>query len=223
GRAVQHSLAVLDRGADRDELGHVLPPLVAADVEPHADNPVGAELVRLLLHTRHRQLARRVHRLGEHRHLLAFLPAGHLDSDVVDRAADDKAQRLEAGLLDEEELVHRQVGGEKPGAVLLRARAPRLGHALQRCRVIGALGRFAVAHGEIAPSVRSMIVLGLGNSFAASWRIAVPIALKLITIPFCPPPRTVWSMRTPTTPSACSAAACAVTRAIVVSRASYTH
>jgi hypothetical protein len=56
---------VLDRRADGDELGHVLAPLVAADVEAHADDAVGAELVGLLLHARHRQLAGVVHRLGE--------------------------------------------------------------------------------------------------------------------------------------------------------------
>ena len=71
GRAVQLAAAVLDRGADGDELRHVLAPLVAADVQPHADDAVGAELVGLLLHARHRQLAGGVHRLGEHVHLLA--------------------------------------------------------------------------------------------------------------------------------------------------------
>ena len=109
GRTVQRAVAVLDGGADRDELRHVLAPLVAADVQAHADDAVRAELVGLLLHARHRQLARPVHRLGEHSHLLAFLPAGHLDADVVDRAADHQAERLEACLLDEQELVDRQV------------------------------------------------------------------------------------------------------------------
>ncbi len=72
GRAVQHAVAVLDGGADRDELGHVLAPLVAADVQAHADDAVRAELVGLLLHARHRELARAVHRFGEDRHLLVF-------------------------------------------------------------------------------------------------------------------------------------------------------
>ena len=50
-------------GADGDELGQVLAPLVAADVEPHPDHAVGAELLRLLLHARHRQLPGLIHRL----------------------------------------------------------------------------------------------------------------------------------------------------------------
>src|ERR1700747_2781566 len=36
----------------------------------------------------------------------------HPPPDVVDRAAQDQAQRPEADLPDEQELVHRQVGGE---------------------------------------------------------------------------------------------------------------
>ena len=41
---MQDALAMLDRGADRDELGEIRAPLVAADVQPHADDAVGAEL-----------------------------------------------------------------------------------------------------------------------------------------------------------------------------------
>ena len=73
------------------------------------DDAVGAELIGLLLHPRHRQLAGAVHRLGEHRHLLAFFPTRHLDPDVVDRASEDQAQRLEPGLLDQQELVDAQI------------------------------------------------------------------------------------------------------------------
>ena len=60
---MEHALAVADGGADRDELGELAAPLVAADVEPDADDAVGAELVGLLLHPRHRELAGVVHRL----------------------------------------------------------------------------------------------------------------------------------------------------------------
>ena len=127
GRAVKLAVAVLDRRADRDELGHVLAPLVAADVESHADDPVGAELLGLLLHARHRQLARAVHRLREYRHLLALFPAGQLEADVVDRAADHQPERLEARLLDQQELVDGQVGREQAGAVLLQASRPACG------------------------------------------------------------------------------------------------
>ena len=75
---MEHAARVLDRGADGDELGEVLAPLVAADVEAHADDAVGAELLGLLLHPRHRELARLVHRLREHGQLLVLAVAGHL-------------------------------------------------------------------------------------------------------------------------------------------------
>ena len=55
---VQHAVAMLDGRPDRDELGHVRTPLVAPDLQAHADDPVGAELVGLLLHPRHRQMPR---------------------------------------------------------------------------------------------------------------------------------------------------------------------
>ena len=67
--------AVLDRGADRDELGEVGAPVVAADVEPDADDAVGSELVGLFLHPRHRELAGVVHRLRQDFHLLALVEA----------------------------------------------------------------------------------------------------------------------------------------------------
>ena len=74
---------------------------------------VGAELVGLLLHARHGQLAGVVHGLREHVHLLVLVPVRLLEADVVDRAADDEAERVEAGLLDEQELAHGQVGREQ--------------------------------------------------------------------------------------------------------------
>ncbi len=52
---MQDAVAVLDRGSDRDELGHVRAPLVAADVEPDAHHAVRSELVGFLFHPRHRQ------------------------------------------------------------------------------------------------------------------------------------------------------------------------
>ena len=128
---VQHALAVLDRGADRDELGHVRAPLVAADLEPHADDPVGAELVGLLLHPRHREVAGAVHRLREDVELAARGRARDLEADVEDRAADDEADRVEAGLGDEQELVDAQVRRVQALAVLLEALAARLGDPLE--------------------------------------------------------------------------------------------
>ena len=98
---MQLAAAVLDGGAHRDELGHALAPVVAPDLQAHADDPVGAELLGLLLHARHRELARLVHRLGKDVHLLALLPLCLLVADVVDRAADHEPERLEAGLADE--------------------------------------------------------------------------------------------------------------------------
>ena len=136
GGAVHLAFAVLDGRADRDELGEVLAPFVAADVEAHADDAVGAELVGLLLHPRHRQLARLVHRLREHGHLHRLFPARLLVADVVDRAADDQPERVEAGLLDEQELVDRQVGGEEAAAHLRQPLAAVLGDAFGRGRVV---------------------------------------------------------------------------------------
>src|SRR6185437_3793192 len=143
--AVQLAAAVLDRGADRDELGQVGAPLVAADVEAHADDPIGAELVGLLLHPGHGQLAGVVHRLSQHAELLALVPARLLPADVVDRAAQHEPERLEPRLLDQQELVHRQVAGEEPARdLLLHARDPLaagLGDAGERARLVGGLVR----------------------------------------------------------------------------------
>src|SRR5581483_2435308 len=112
-RTVQNSLAVAHGGADRDELGEITAPLVPADVEPYADDPIGAELVRLLLHARHRQLARVVHRLSQDVHLLVPAPLAHLKADVIDRRADDEAERLEPGGADEQKLVDGEIAREE--------------------------------------------------------------------------------------------------------------
>ena len=98
GSAVELAAMMLDRGPDGDELGQLGAPLVPADVEPHADDAVGAELVGLLLHPRHRQLARVVHRLREDAHFLVLAPVGLLKADVVDRAAEHQPERLEPRL-----------------------------------------------------------------------------------------------------------------------------
>ena len=49
-------------------------------------------------------------------HLLVLAPRRLLEADVVDRAADHQPERLEAGLLDEQELVDREVAGEQAAA-----------------------------------------------------------------------------------------------------------
>ncbi len=162
GRAVQLALAVADGGADRDELGEVVAPLAAADVEAHGHDPVGAELVGFLLHARHRQLARVVHRLRQDVHLLVAAPRAHLEADVVDRRADDETERLEAGGPDEQELVDRQVAGEE-GAIAhpLQALATVLGHAGGRGGVVGLA---LLRHETSRWSGRAMSVAGSGAS-----------------------------------------------------------
>jgi hypothetical protein len=104
---------MFDRRPDGNELGQLATPFVAADLESNADDAGGLELIRFLLHPRHRQLARVIHRLRQHVELLVCPPSPQLKADVVDRAAEDKAKRLEARLLDEQELVDREVAGEE--------------------------------------------------------------------------------------------------------------
>ena len=140
GRAVHLAALVLDRGADGDELRHVRAPLVAPDVEADSDDAVGAQLIGLLLHPRHRELSGRVHRLGEDAHLLARLPARLLKADVVDARAHHQADRLEAGLLHAQVLVHGEVGREQPARVHLQSLAGVLGEAFGTGRVVGRHG-----------------------------------------------------------------------------------
>ena len=102
----------LDRGADGEELGGVGAPLLELDLEAHADDAVGAEHVGLGLHAAHRQLARVVHGLGQDVQFLVLAPPAHLEAAVVDRGAEHEAERGETGLLDQQELVDREVGGE---------------------------------------------------------------------------------------------------------------
>src|SRR3954447_14878462 len=89
--------------------------------------------------------SRASHRLREHVHLDRLLPRGLLVADVVDRAADDEPERVEARLLDEEELVHRQVAREEPAAQLLDALAAMLGDPFHRARVVAAWRGLAAA------------------------------------------------------------------------------
>src|SRR6202012_4048435 len=73
--------------------------------------------------------------------LLALVPHRLLEADVVDRAAEHEAERLESRALDEQELVHGQVAREEPPRdVLLHPRDPlaaRRGDARQRTRLVG--------------------------------------------------------------------------------------
>src|SRR5579863_4417815 len=95
---------------------------------PNSDDAVRVQFVGLGLHPAHGQLAGVVHRLGQDVELLVPAPPADLQADVVDRAAQHQAERPEAGLADQQELVHRQVGGEDgPGLPRLQ-----LGQAAHR-------------------------------------------------------------------------------------------
>ena len=145
GARCSSPLAVLDGRADRDELGQVGAPLVAADVQPHADDPVGAELVGLLLHARHRQLAGVVHRLGEHVHLLVLAPDRLLEADVVDRAARRPARAGRTPPASRAGTRRTERSEVKRPALFWARRLRRvLGDALERGRVVAHGGRLLV-------------------------------------------------------------------------------
>src|SRR6266568_7207180 len=133
---MEFATSVLDGRTQSDELRHLDAPLIAADVESYADDAVGAKLVGFLLHPGHRQLPGRVHRLREHAHFLALFPSCLLISDVVDRAADDEAERPEARCLHEQELINRKIGGEKPTLQRIHALTAMLRDTSERVWVI---------------------------------------------------------------------------------------
>ena len=121
GVEVRGTVLRLDGGAEGDELSGIVAPLVVVHIEPHAHHAVGAELLCFLLHPGHGEFPCRVHRLGELAQLLALAPLPRLDPDVVDRRAHHEAEWVEAGLLDEEELVDREVRGEEAVLELFEA------------------------------------------------------------------------------------------------------
>ncbi len=119
---------VPDGGAGRDEFQAALTPGVHLHPQLHADDAVGAEVIGLGLHAGHRELARVVHGLGEDLEFLVLVPPADLQADVVDRGADDEAERLEAGLAEQHVLRHRQIGGEHAGRAGTRGlREPGIG------------------------------------------------------------------------------------------------
>jgi hypothetical protein len=101
---VKDAAAVLDGRPDGNELRQVSAPVVTAHLQPDADDPVGAELVGLLLHAGHRQLARGVHRLREGVELGVANPRS-LEPEVVDRRADYQPDRIKTNVLDQEEVL----------------------------------------------------------------------------------------------------------------------
>ena len=175
GRPVEHPVAMADGRPDRDELRQALAPLVAAHVEPDADDPVGAELLGLLLHPRHRELPRVVHRLAQHRELLVSIPAASLKSDVVDRAADHEPDRVETRRLDQHELVDAEVAREElRGLHRLEAVDAVLGQSLRRAGVVALFGLFA----HRTPSrVRARSICG-GGACPAISTTAVPMRMR---------------------------------------------
>jgi hypothetical protein len=110
-----------DGRADGDELGEVVAVLLELDLESHTDDPVRAERVGLGLHAGHRELAGVVHRLAQLLEFHVLAPLSSLDAHMVDAGAEDEADGPESRLPDEEELVHRQVGGEQPRAAVREA------------------------------------------------------------------------------------------------------
>ena len=116
---------VADGGADGDVLDRSRGPVVPADGQPHADDGVGADELRLLLESRERAQARGVPRLRDDRqlrrdpaHLHAEGSGPLLPADVIDRASHHLRARTQPDRVHERELAHRQVGGEEAAAGL---------------------------------------------------------------------------------------------------------
>src|SRR3982751_4837995 len=89
-----------NRRARRDELEPALSPHVLLRAQVHADDTIGAEAFGFGLHPTHCEFACGVHGLREHGQFLVLSPPADLDANVVDRRADDEAQRLEARLIE---------------------------------------------------------------------------------------------------------------------------
>ena len=233
-RAVQRAAGVLDRRADGDELGEVLAPLVAPDVQAHADDAVRAQLLGLLLHARHRELAGLVHRLREHGQLLVLAVAGHLQADVVDARADHEPERRNpAWRTSRNSLIERSLVKRPARFCCSRAR-PASGTPSVLVRVIG--------HGVVVLSGRRWSDAGGArragtaarrsgapegrvtvrrrrrrrSASAGSSRTAVPITCSVTirssrSMPmscWTRWPRRCWLSCTPTMPSAPSSRAC---------------
>src|SRR5207244_1760985 len=93
-------------------------------LEPDAHDPVGPELVGLLLHPRHRELARVVHGLRQHVELLVASPASQLQADVVDRATTTRPSGSNpACLTSRNSLTERSLVKKRPDSRMRRSRS----------------------------------------------------------------------------------------------------
>ena len=120
------------------------------------DDAVRAERGGLGFHPGHGQLPGVVHGLGQHVELLVLAPAADLQPDVVDRAAEDQAERPEPGLAHQQELVDRQVRGED------RTGLPRLQLGQPADRVL----RDALRQARGSPALRCSARSGRKSSFS---------------------------------------------------------
>ena len=104
------------------------------------------------------------------------VPRTALVADVVDRAADHEPERVEAGRLDEQELVHAQVAREEPGGLHLlepldaRARGRRRSSS---GRTAGLTSRSLISSPR---SVSMAMLTGGGSGPPSISTIAVPSA-----------------------------------------------
>jgi len=105
---------VTDRGTGGHELQATLAPGVHLHSQLHADDAVGGQVVGFRAHPGHSQFPGAVHGLREDLKLGVLVPPADLQADVVDRGADDEAERLESGLAEQHILRYRQVRGENP-------------------------------------------------------------------------------------------------------------
>ena len=103
------ALQVPHGGAGGHELQHVHAPRVHLHLQLHAHDAVRAQVLRFGLHAGHGELSGVIHGLGQHLQFLVLAPATHLQADVIDRRAENEAERLEAGLAQQHVLGHRQV------------------------------------------------------------------------------------------------------------------
>src|SRR5262249_52309889 len=127
--------------------------------------------VGLGLHAAHRQLACRVHGLRQHAQLLALRHVGVLEADVVDRRADHQPDRIESGLLHEQELVDRQIAREE-----CLAAPTALGLAYPLNRLLGKLPTLGGLPARSALSSLPALFRHLASLASFSWDVTPTLA-----------------------------------------------